>query len=106
VFLDVTRYAAFGLVTGLVIATAFARRINQIFLSVTENNPRGVLFEVGPGSPIVRALVVATVLILVLLASLFPVRRAVRIQPTLALRGWNIMGCTESFAAVLNRPHR
>ena len=67
--------AVAGVAIGSVIALAGARLI------------RGLLFEVSATDPLTFAVVGGGLLVLTLLASYVPARRATRVDPMIALRG-------------------
>jgi putative ABC transport system permease protein len=69
------RLAIVGVVAGSVVALAAARLI------------RGLLFEVSATDPLTFAAVAAGLLVVALLASYIPARRATRVDPVIALRG-------------------
>lgn len=74
VFLEAGRLAVLGLALGLIAAAALTRLMSSL------------LFEVNPNDPITVG-VAATVLALVALAACYsPARRAVRVDPLVALR--------------------
>ena len=66
--------AAAGIVGGLAGALALTRLM------------QGLLYEVGPYDPVTFAVVAAALLIVAMMASVLPARRATRISPTVALR--------------------
>ena len=66
--------AAIGIVIGLVGALALTRLM------------QGLLYGVRPNDPITFVAVAAALLLIALLASLLPARRATRVSPTIALR--------------------
>jgi putative ABC transport system permease protein len=68
------RLAGMGLGAGLVLALASGRVL------------QGLLFGVTPRDPLILSLVVATVAVTTLVACYIPVRRAVRVDPIVALR--------------------
>jgi len=74
VFGDGARLGAAGLVIGLALALLTGRLL------------QGLLFGVTPRDPVILASVVATIAIATLLACYVPVRRAVRVDPMVALR--------------------
>ena len=68
------RLAAAGLVIGLVLSIAAGRLL------------QGLLFNVTPRDPLMLALVTITVAVATLAACYIPGRRAVRVDPVIALR--------------------
>jgi predicted permease len=66
--------AAAGIVVGLIGAFALTRLM------------RGLLYQVGPNDPTTFAAVTAALLLVALLASFLPARRATRVSPVIALR--------------------
>ena len=66
--------AAVGIVAGLIGAFALTRLM------------QGLLYGVGPNDPITFIAVTAAVLLVALLASVLPARRATRVSPMIALR--------------------
>ncbi len=71
---DATRTAVAGVVLGTALALAGSRWI------------AGLLFEVSPRDPIVYAAVGGAIILVALLASVAPARRATRVNPVTALR--------------------
>ena len=67
--------AAVGIVLGLIGAFALTRLMQSL------------LYEVRPNDPVTFVAVAAAVLLIALLASVLPARRATRVSPTIALRG-------------------
>jgi len=66
--------AAFGIVAGLVAAFALTQLME------------GLLYEVGSHDPVIFLGVPATLLVVALVASVVPARRAIRVSPAIALR--------------------
>lgn len=66
--------AAVGIVIGLIGALALTRLM------------RSLLYEVRPNDPITFVVVAAALLLIALMASLLPARRATKVSPTIALR--------------------
>ena len=67
--------AAVGIVAGLIGAFALTRQMQSL------------LYEVRPNDPMTFVAVAAAVLLIALLASVLPARRAARVSPMIALRG-------------------
>jgi ABC-type antimicrobial peptide transport system permease subunit len=74
----VVRQAMAMPVLGLVVGAAFAVPAGRTL--------RGLLYGVTPGDPRVFALVVASLAIVALLASVIPARRATRVDPRISMR--------------------
>jgi ABC-type lipoprotein release transport system permease subunit len=71
---DALRLAGVGAAVGVAGAAALTRVL------------RGLLFEVSPTDPVTFAAIVALFFVVALLASWIPARRAMRLDPMLALR--------------------
>jgi putative ABC transport system permease protein len=69
-----SRLTLIGIVLGIAAAYAVSRLLRQ------------VLFEVDPANPIFYVAVSGTLLLVAVVASWFPARRATRIDPVIALR--------------------
>ena len=71
---DGAHIAMFGVITGIPIAWLLASRLREM------------LFEVAPFDPVTIGIVLGTLLLVVLAASLVPARRATLIDPARAMR--------------------